>query len=341
MNSISTLSDIQHCKNLQELYIRKNQIPDISDVCWLRDLPRLKNLWLEENPCAVGDPDLYRLTVIRALPQLSKLDNVAVTPEEMADAMRRGLELDHPLDGGSDRQSLRLQQAAGGRQQQVEQVEPEQPGRRESVQSPSRRVSNAVWSEERPASHSYAAQYSEPPGPPRHSASMDSMYRRESTPEEMGGTVRRVESRERYQESPHQRPQRSSYSGPPSQEFGHGGQSYRGQEWQHPSQVTFAPVTIASSNSNTNYDMTTTDQLICFSPACLLTRITNSPGPEPPRPGRRRPGRGWGPGEGSAAGPTSLRCGSSAGDRTAAAPARSCRCRRRPGPVCSLARTRR
>ena len=120
MNSISTLSDIQHCKNLQELYIRKNQIPDISDVCWLRDLPRLKNLWLEENPCAVGDPDLYRLTVIRALPQLSKLDNVAVTPEEMADAMRRGLELDHPLDGGSDRQSLRLQQAAGGRQQLVQ-----------------------------------------------------------------------------------------------------------------------------------------------------------------------------------------------------------------------------
>ena len=58
MNTITTLVDIQNCKNLQELYIRKNQIPDISQICWLRDLPRLKNLWLEENPCAAGDPEL-------------------------------------------------------------------------------------------------------------------------------------------------------------------------------------------------------------------------------------------------------------------------------------------
>ena len=51
---------------VQELYIRKNCIPDISEVCYLRDLPRLKNLWLEENPCcAGGDADLYRWTVIR------------------------------------------------------------------------------------------------------------------------------------------------------------------------------------------------------------------------------------------------------------------------------------
>ena len=58
MNTISTLADIQFCKNLQELYIRKNRIPDISEICWLRDLPRLRNLWLEENPCAEGDPEL-------------------------------------------------------------------------------------------------------------------------------------------------------------------------------------------------------------------------------------------------------------------------------------------
>ena len=109
VNSISTLADIQHCKNLQELYIRKNCIPDISEICYLRDLPRLKNLWLEENPCAGGDPDLYRMTVIKNIPQLQKLDNVGVTSEEMADAMRRGLDLDHPLDGGSSNQSARLQ----------------------------------------------------------------------------------------------------------------------------------------------------------------------------------------------------------------------------------------
>jgi len=169
VNSISTLADIQHCKNLQELYIRKNCIPDISEICYLRDLPRLKNLWLEENPCATGDPELYRWTVIRNIPQLQKLDNVNVASEEMAEAMRRGLDLEHPLDGGSSNQSAMLQKPAGGgrspapgptmqeddrrrgvnRNSYHEQHEQEthnyQTERRESVQSPSRRVSNAVW----------------------------------------------------------------------------------------------------------------------------------------------------------------------------------------------------
>ena len=54
VNCISTLADIQYCKNLQELYIRKNQIQDLSEICWLRSLTKLKNLWLEENPCAQG-----------------------------------------------------------------------------------------------------------------------------------------------------------------------------------------------------------------------------------------------------------------------------------------------
>ena len=120
VNSISTLADIQHCQNLQELYIRKNCIPDISEICYLRDLPRLKNLWLEENPCAEGDSELYRQTVIRNIPQLQKLDNVAVTSEEMAEAMRRGLDLDHPLDGGSANQSARLRSGRG--QAQLEQA---------------------------------------------------------------------------------------------------------------------------------------------------------------------------------------------------------------------------
>ncbi len=40
----------------------------------------------------------YRATVIRNLPQLQKLDNVAVQPDEVADAVRRGIELVHPYD---------------------------------------------------------------------------------------------------------------------------------------------------------------------------------------------------------------------------------------------------
>ena len=54
VNCITTLADIQHCVNLQELYIRKNQIQDLNEICWLRSLTKLKNLWLEENPCAQG-----------------------------------------------------------------------------------------------------------------------------------------------------------------------------------------------------------------------------------------------------------------------------------------------
>ena len=54
VNCITTLADIQYCTNLQELYIRKNQIQDLNEICWLRSLTKLKNLWLEENPCAQG-----------------------------------------------------------------------------------------------------------------------------------------------------------------------------------------------------------------------------------------------------------------------------------------------
>lgn len=40
----------------------------------------------------------YRTSVLRTLPQLQKLDNVAVTPEELKDAQRRGAYLQHPDD---------------------------------------------------------------------------------------------------------------------------------------------------------------------------------------------------------------------------------------------------
>ena len=87
----------------------------------------------------------YRQTVIRNIPQLQKLDNVAVTSEEMADAMRRGIDLDHPLDGGSDNQTARLQVQVQRQEQQedtrrmsrnsnYEQQEYEQPQRKESIQ---------------------------------------------------------------------------------------------------------------------------------------------------------------------------------------------------------------
>ncbi|XP_071526645.1 uncharacterized protein [Panulirus ornatus] len=91
VNRISTLADFQYCPNLQELYIRKNNITDINEVLYLRQLPKLKSLWLADNPCA--EFEQYRLTVLRALPHLQKLDNVTVDSEEVQKAMVCGVPL--------------------------------------------------------------------------------------------------------------------------------------------------------------------------------------------------------------------------------------------------------
>ncbi|XP_044738061.1 uncharacterized protein LOC123299780 isoform X2 [Chrysoperla carnea] len=96
INKINSLVDFQFCRGLQELYVRQNNIKDINEVCYLQELPNLKNLWLGENPCAANEG--YRLAVLRALPRLQKLDDVAVTPEELSDANRRGQILVHPED---------------------------------------------------------------------------------------------------------------------------------------------------------------------------------------------------------------------------------------------------
>jgi len=97
INSISSLSDVQYCKNLRELYIRRNRIEDLNEVCYLRDLPTLKVLLLLENPCVEKTGTLYRYSVIRCLPTLDTLDMIPVVQEEVEDAMKNGLELYHPI----------------------------------------------------------------------------------------------------------------------------------------------------------------------------------------------------------------------------------------------------
>uniref|UniRef100_A0A1B6MCB9 U2A'/phosphoprotein 32 family A C-terminal domain-containing protein n=1 Tax=Graphocephala atropunctata TaxID=36148 RepID=A0A1B6MCB9_9HEMI len=94
VNRIRTLSDFQNCKRLKHLFVRKNEIRDLNQVCYLQDLPALTTLWLAENPCA-NSPG-YRLAVLKALPNLEKLDDVSVTPEERSEAQRIGMFLHHP-----------------------------------------------------------------------------------------------------------------------------------------------------------------------------------------------------------------------------------------------------
>ena len=90
LNRISALKDFQGCTKLAELYLRKNNIADLSEVQYLTKLPHLKVLWLSHNPCA--EHPYYRQYVIKMLPGLSKLDNAEITQEERNQA--RNLNLD-------------------------------------------------------------------------------------------------------------------------------------------------------------------------------------------------------------------------------------------------------
>uniref|UniRef100_A0A673MMX3 Cilia- and flagella-associated protein 410 n=1 Tax=Sinocyclocheilus rhinocerous TaxID=307959 RepID=A0A673MMX3_9TELE len=74
-NQISSLEHISSCQHLSELYLRRNSIPSLSELKHLQQLSRLKVLWLAENPCCDAEPHRYRMTVIRNLPGLHKLDN--------------------------------------------------------------------------------------------------------------------------------------------------------------------------------------------------------------------------------------------------------------------------
>lgn len=74
-NNISSLSPLVGCLSLSELYLRRNMISSLSELCHLRPLTHLKVLWLAENPCCGTDPSMYRQTVLCCLPRLQKLDN--------------------------------------------------------------------------------------------------------------------------------------------------------------------------------------------------------------------------------------------------------------------------
>ncbi|XP_047653865.1 cilia- and flagella-associated protein 410 isoform X2 [Phacochoerus africanus] len=96
VNSISTLEPVSRCRQLSELYLRKNRIPSLAELFYLKGLPRLRVLWLAENPCCGACPHLYRMTVLRNLPHLQKLDNQAVTEEEVSRALTEGEEVTAP-----------------------------------------------------------------------------------------------------------------------------------------------------------------------------------------------------------------------------------------------------
>uniref|UniRef100_A0A7M4EAJ5 Cilia- and flagella-associated protein 410 n=2 Tax=Crocodylus porosus TaxID=8502 RepID=A0A7M4EAJ5_CROPO len=96
VNAISDLEPLSQCQNLSELYLRKNSIASLTELFYLKNLRRLRVLWLSENPCCGSDPHRYRMTVLRNLPNLQKLDNQAVTEEELSQALVDGEEITAP-----------------------------------------------------------------------------------------------------------------------------------------------------------------------------------------------------------------------------------------------------
>ncbi|XP_006819431.1 cilia- and flagella-associated protein 410-like [Saccoglossus kowalevskii] len=94
VNNITNLEDFSHCANLTELYVRKNNIQDLSQIYYLKCLTKLRVLWLADNPCATGEK--YRMTVLKMLPNLQKLDNKPVQPEEVNQAIEEGEVLVEP-----------------------------------------------------------------------------------------------------------------------------------------------------------------------------------------------------------------------------------------------------
>nr|XP_033802468.1 cilia- and flagella-associated protein 410 [Geotrypetes seraphini] len=96
VNNISTLEPLSQCQSLCELYLRKNNIQNLAELFYLKELPRLKILWLAENPCCEQDPLKYRMTILRNLPNLRKLDNKTVTEEELSQAAMQGDEITGP-----------------------------------------------------------------------------------------------------------------------------------------------------------------------------------------------------------------------------------------------------
>ncbi|XP_041117863.1 cilia- and flagella-associated protein 410-like [Polyodon spathula] len=95
-NKISSLEHISQCHNLTELYLRKNSIASISELYYLKPLTRLRVLWLSENPCCGQDSQKFRLTVLRNLSNLQKLDNQTVTEEDLSRALEEGEEITAP-----------------------------------------------------------------------------------------------------------------------------------------------------------------------------------------------------------------------------------------------------
>ena len=85
-NHITSLSALDQCLALEEIYAAHNEFSDVSDVAALASLPRLKLLTLYGN--ALGHAKLYQRYIVFKLPRLLVLDAEYVSDAQRAEAMK-------------------------------------------------------------------------------------------------------------------------------------------------------------------------------------------------------------------------------------------------------------
>ena len=87
-NNVEKLKGVQQLTKLRVLYASNNKIEDFDELNKLTELSKLEELLLVGNPIyteaeepnAIGSD--YRLMVLKRVPQLMKLDGIAVDGEE-------------------------------------------------------------------------------------------------------------------------------------------------------------------------------------------------------------------------------------------------------------------
>lgn len=89
-NSISSLDGLAPCQKLATLYVGNNRISDWAEVEKLAALESLRDVLLVGNPIEAGAADnaTYRAMAIKRVPQMTKLDNIMVTPAEREHAAK-------------------------------------------------------------------------------------------------------------------------------------------------------------------------------------------------------------------------------------------------------------
>ncbi|EDW27552.1 GL20213 [Drosophila persimilis] len=88
LNKIRSLSSLQNCHRLKEVYLRRNEIQSFEELKHLRNAQGLRSLWMDENPCSEAAGANYRACVLRMLPQVTKLDDVEVCESELKAALQ-------------------------------------------------------------------------------------------------------------------------------------------------------------------------------------------------------------------------------------------------------------